>query len=145
MAIDQFHLEQSLPYQTADRAPYQVWQSPGLQVLEGDVFDLDAFDLDGIDRVWDRACLVALERGQRIRYVAMLRRLLPAGSRVLSSVLSYDQRRMSPPPHSVPEAEVRELYRGCDVQVLEIDDVVPPVFAERGHTWFRNTLYLITL
>lgn len=145
LAVRALHDEAGRDADVVDQGAFRAWRSPGLTVLEGDVFALTPDHVQGVDRVWDRACLVALDPARRRQYVALLRALLPAGTRVLANVLSYDPDRMTPPPHAVPEAEVRALYDGCTVQVLDIDDTLPPRWAERGHTWFRRTLYGITL
>lgn len=145
LAVAQLHAEHGLAANVESDGAFKAWRTGRLTVLEGNVFDLTAGQLDDVDRVWDRAAIVALNPGQRIRYVAMLRTLLPAGTKILLNALSYDQRQMSPPPHSVTEVEVRHLYAGCDVEVLETTDVLSPKMRERGLQWMNRTLYQITL
>jgi len=145
VAVQALHQEHGLDTTPEAGGPFQVWQSPRLTVLQGDVFDLGPQHVQGVDRVWDRAALVALMPAQRARYVAHLRTLLPRGARILLNVLVYDPQVMSGPPHSVDEAEVRALYDGADVELLDRKDAMNPRWAERGHAWFRRDLYLITL
>ena len=144
-AVAQLHEEHGLAASVDTEGPFRVWRSPGLTLLEGDVFDLDREHVAGLDRVWDRAALVALRPAQRRAYVDHLRGLLPAGSRVLLSAFAYDPTVMDGPPHSVPRDEVEALYDGASVEVLSVDDTVPGGFAARGHAWWRRTLYHIPL
>lgn len=91
----------------------------GVAILVGDVFALAASDVTGVTAFYDRAALIALMPPQRARYVALLRKLIP-GSPGLLVTIEYDGKLMDPPPHPVPEPEVRKLYQG--VRVAEIDD-----------------------
>lgn len=144
-AVQALHEESGLEARVEEDGAYRAWRSEGLTVLQGDVFELEPRHVEGIDRVWDRAALVALDPPRRLRYAAMLRRLLPEGTQILLSSFAYDQRVMPGPPHSVPEAEVRALYRGATVEVLQSDDTLPPPWEERGHRWWKRSLYRITL
>eukprot|EP00932_Pfiesteria_piscicida_P022414 SRR837773.917.p2 GENE.SRR837773.917~~SRR837773.917.p2 ORF type:complete len:283 (-),score=89.80 SRR837773.917:22-783(-) len=108
-----------------------------LQVLQADMFQVTpemvkggTFESRGMfDMVYDRSALDAVPPEARRDYVAATGRLLRQGGRMLLIVVEYDQakvpidptgRRWSPPPFSVPEAEVRRLFpaRDWDVQVL---------------------------
>jgi hypothetical protein len=50
---------------------------------------------------------------------------------------------MPGPPHSVLEAEVRALYRGHQIELLERDDALAdfPKFAQRGVTRLGEAIY----
>ena len=144
-AVEQLHAEQSIEAEVGVDGSFRAWRSPNLTVLEGDVFDLSEAHVAGVDRVWDRAALVALRPDQRTRYVRHLRDLLDPGARVLLNTFAYDPSVMSGPPHSVTEEEVRDHYAGADVDVVYVDEAVDPAWEARGHRWFRKTLWLITL
>lgn len=94
--------------------PFRAWRSPGLTILQGDVLALTPAILDAVggpvDRVWDRAALVALDPERRVQYVATVRALLGPGAVVLLETFDYEQARKPGPPHAVPEDEVRSLW-----------------------------------
>jgi thiopurine S-methyltransferase len=57
----------------------------------------------------------------RADYVEHLRALMPEGAPGLVVTVEYPQDQMAGPPFSVPEAELRAHYAGCEVELL--DDV----------------------
>ena len=103
--------------------PYESWRVPGLCVLNGDMFALDAAHLPRRPTaVWDRASLVAISPDRREEFVEVVRRVVAPGGRVLLNVFDYDQDEMSGPPFSVPEREVRRLFAGCTLTLLHRKD-----------------------
>ncbi len=54
-----------------------------------------------------RASLVAIEPSLRERYVKLMGELVPRGGRVLLVTISYDSKKASGPPFSVPPEEVQ--------------------------------------
>ncbi|MDP2317026.1 MAG: methyltransferase domain-containing protein [Pseudomonadota bacterium] len=121
-AIVALHEREGRAPTVAPAGPFRAWQSPGLTVLEGDVFALTPDLAGAVDRVWDRAALVALDPERRARYVAMLRALVAPGTIVMLEAFDYDQARRAGPPHAVPEAEVRALWAGARVERLDERD-----------------------
>ncbi|MEM8571674.1 MAG: thiopurine S-methyltransferase [Pseudomonadota bacterium] len=77
----------------------------------GDFFALQGADLGPVDAIYDRAALVALPAKMRPDYAKSLGRLCPGRPQFLISY-DYDQSQTDGPPFSVPEAEIRSLYRG---------------------------------
>ena len=55
---------------------FQSCRSDGLEVLVGDLFELDAEVTGKFDAIWDRAALVALRPSDRDRYAPHLREFL---------------------------------------------------------------------
>lgn len=146
LAVDQLVEEQELSA-TRDRVgPYQRVRAGDLTVLQGDMFALSADHLPSpVDRVWDRAALVALDPPRRRRYAATVRALLPAGARLLVNTFTYDKAVMDGPPHSVAPSEVAELYPGATITTLDERDELTPRFAELGHTWWTTHLLRVQL
>jgi len=87
----------------------------------GDYFALDADALSEVSVVYDRAALVALPPPVRARYVAHARAMLSAGRgvQILLLTIEYDQAAVAGPPHSVDEAEVNQLFEGCEIERLD--------------------------
>lgn len=97
-----------------DLGPYRRWTHPAaprLTVLQGDCLLLGAVRarLPAIDRVWDRAALVALDAPRRALYAATLIEAAP-GADVLLNVFDYGPDLSQGPPHSVQAAELDRLY-----------------------------------
>jgi thiopurine S-methyltransferase len=90
-----------------------------ITLLVGDFFAVTPELLGPIDAVYDRAALVALPAELRAPYVARLRTWLPAEARSLVIALEYDQAVVAGPPFAVLEAELRALYAGASVSLLE--------------------------
>ena len=145
LAVRAFHEASDRAVTPEEDGAFQAWRSEGLTMLQGDVFELQPRHVEGVDRVWDRAALVALTPDQRSRYVGTLRELLPAGTSILLNALVYDDAVMDGPPHAVGEDEVRTLYAGARVEILDREDQLDERWRSRGHSWFRRDLYHIVL
>lgn len=109
-----------------------VYRAPRITILAGDVFAATTEDLGGANALYDRAAMVALPPDVRVRYVAHLRAVLPAGSPGLLVTFDYDQARIAGPPFAVGEAEVRHLYAGAEVSLLHTGPGEGQRFAEAG-------------
>ncbi len=150
-AVAAFHAEQHISATQAPQGAFTAWSSPGVNILQGSIFDLTAADVVGVRRVWDRAALVALTPAQRAAYAQTLRQLLPPGTLVLLSAFEYDPAVMSGPPHSIPIAEVLHHYDGCKTELLASHDdcadgaPMAEALRARGHTFWLSHLWRITL
>ena len=133
------------PTRTPD-GPFEIWESPGLSVYVGDIFELTA-DLAGtFDALWDRAALIALNPTDRTRYAPHVSSFLKKDSRVLLSVLLYDQQKMNGPPFSVTDDEIYRLYAACQsLEKLQSKNVTSrnPMFIEAGLDTVTENLWLI--
>jgi thiopurine S-methyltransferase len=133
------------PTRTPD-GPFEIWESPGLSVYVGDIFELTA-DLAGtFDALWDRAALIALNPTDRTRYAPHVSSFLKKDSSVLLSVLLYDQQKMSGPPFSVTDDEIYRLYAACQsLEKLQSKNVTSrnPMFIEAGLDTVTENLWLI--
>ena len=126
--------------------PIKVYRHDSLTVYCGDVFDVGPEVVGPIDRIWDRAALVALDSSVRPKYVKHLRSLAEPGARLLQNVMEYDQSVMDGPPWSISEAEIRQHYGDLTIDVLRQQDVIDEVrWKERGHQWWKSCAYLVHL
>lgn len=112
-------------------------RSGPITILQGDLFAFPDDVVGRVDRVWDRAAMVALHPDQRSAYVERIRRWL-RGS-LLLDVLVYDPAVMDGPPWSIDEETVRRWYPEATPRrdVDGLDDR----FRVRGHTWFREVAW----
>jgi thiopurine S-methyltransferase len=110
IAVHAFFDTHELPVRERRDGAFQVFEAPGVALLCGDVFDLEARHLADVAAVYDHASLVALDAEDRRRFAGQSCTLLPRGARQLVLTLEYDTHSMQGPPFSVPAAEVGGLY-----------------------------------
>lgn len=130
--------ENRIPFRCWDEGPFRRFVAPKLELWCGDWFALDPERLGPVDRVWDRAAMIAMPEELRGPYVAQLKRLAPGATMLLSGI-TYDPSVMQGPPFPVPVAEARERYGADRVELLAEADVLErePRWKAAGHTWFR--------
>ena len=135
LAVGQFFDEQRVQPAIHESAAGRHFVAGPIELICGDVFDLDAATLSGCSGVYDRAALIALPVDMRRRYAAHRSGVLPARSRMLLITVDYAQAEMEGPPFSVGAEEVAALYADpwqitrlgrCDILADE------PKFSESG-------------
>ncbi len=143
-AIGQFFAEQTLQPHIGESALGRRYHADRIEMIQGDVFALDAATVSGCNVVYDRAALIALPPPMRRRYVREVYAKLPAGCRGMLITLEYPQAEKSGPPFSVEEAEVRELFEPhWRVTVLERRDILAqqPAFIADGVMALHTVVY----
>jgi thiopurine S-methyltransferase len=115
-----------------------------IELVQGDVFALDADAIARCTAVFDRAAIIALPPEMRERYVREVYGKLPSGCRGLLITLEYPQQEKAGPPFSVAEDEVRSLFEGeWRVTLLERRDILgqQPRFQAEGVTALETAVY----
>lgn len=112
--------------------PYEKFVGKHITLLKGDYFDFDEVSAGGkFDAVWDRASLVAIQPDVRENYVRVMGGIMKPGGTVLLAVLDRragtQEAKLSGPPFSVDEKEVRRLFENSDwvesvTKVAEFDE-----------------------
>ena len=110
IAVQAFFEENRIEVDHRPDGAFELWEGGGIQVLNGDFFELTDGNLAGVTAVYDRASLVALPPHMRQGYAQKMAELLPAGTKVLLICFEYPQEQMSGPPFSVTHEEVLALY-----------------------------------
>jgi len=134
--------------------PFKRFVSPlGLTVLQGDHFFLSPAVTGTVDRIWDRASLVAINPAGRVKYVEVLDALLrPEGKILLVSLhrAGGDAEAVSKgPPFSVTEDDVRALFDAerYDIRKLLSQELINDPgykrFVEAGLTSLLEEAYII--
>jgi len=143
IAVAQLFEELGVEPTIDDLGPIRRYRSGDLTVLQGDLFDVMPAHLPaGLDRVWDRAALVALDPPRRRRYAAYLRAVIPSGRLLLNS-FTYDPSVMEGPPHSVSSDEIRTLYAGARIALIDERDELTERFRDLGHSWWQTQVHQI--
>ena len=144
LAIKQFISEHGVVPEVRESKYGTHYLADLVEIVQGDVFALDAVALEDCSGAFDRAALIALPPQLRQRYVDEVYSLLPQGCRCLLITLEYPQGEKQGPPFSVSEAEVRALYEAqWHVEVLERRDILAqqPSFIEEGVTALETVVY----
>jgi thiopurine S-methyltransferase len=119
LAIQQLFAEFDIEPQISEVGKLKCYQTEGLDIFVGDIFDLSAEQLGKVDAIYDRAALVALPPETRKHYTQHLINLTDSAPQLLLC-FEYDQSLMSGPPFSIVGEEVHAHYdQSYDVQQLE--------------------------
>jgi thiopurine S-methyltransferase len=144
LAVEQFFAENGLHPRITETPAGRLHAADGIELMLGDVFDLDAATLASCEAVYDRAALIALPPDLRARYADEVYGRLPIGCLGLLITLEYPQPEKDGPPFSVDEAEVRRLFsKRWDIELLERRDILPhePGFRAEGVTALHTVIY----
>ena len=118
-AVREFFDMHALTPSITSRGPFVEYSAGAITLLAGDFFETTPALVGLLDAHYDRAALIALPADVRPRYVAHLRGLLSASATSLVITLEYDQQRIAGPPFAVLESELRSLYAGRTIELLE--------------------------
>ncbi len=146
IAVRAFFQERGLHAEVDRVGPFERHRHGAIELLCGDLFELDAATLGACDGLYDRAALVALPQPMRARYVTQVAALLPAGARGLLIAFDYPQDQMPGPPFSVSEPELRALYpQHFALEPLAGYDMLEhePRFRQRGLTRLEERVYAL--
>jgi thiopurine S-methyltransferase len=118
-AVRAFFDEHGLTPTVQPDGPVVRYAAGRVTLLAGDLFAVTPAQVGPVDALYDRAAVIALPEALRTRYAAHLRALLAPGSPALVVTFEYPQELMGGPPFSVPEAELRRLYPGQPLELLD--------------------------
>ena len=144
IAVERFFAENSLQATVRDSAQGRHYTAGAIEIICGDIFDVDATTLASCQAAYDRAALIALPPDMRARYTEHVYGQLAADYKGLLLTLDYDQSQMDGPPFSVGEAEIQQLYTGhSSAELISRRDILEkePKFAARGLTWLDTLVF----
>ena len=112
LAVQQLFMELGVTPDCVVSGRLTRYSAPGIDIFQGDIFDLARADLGAVDGVYDRGALVALPQPLRRRYATHLAAITKQASQLLVSI-TYEQGRSTGPPFSVTGDEIARLYEGA--------------------------------
>jgi thiopurine S-methyltransferase len=145
-AVEAFFAENDIDAARRPSGPFVLWTADGIEIYQGDFFDLTADAMAGVGAVFDRASLIALPPAMRERYAAHLREILPHDASILLVTMEYPQAEMKGPPFAVTEDDVTALYADSfEIEQVGSNDVLAanPHFRERGLTRLTEKIYVL--
>jgi len=123
---------------------FTVYRCGRIAVYCGDFFSLEPEHLNGVDSVYDRAALVAMNEELRPAYARQMGKLITAGSNYLLITFTYDQSKMDGPPFSVTDDEV-QLHYGDQFDIKQLGGESGPEILgnlkDRGLDSVAETVY----
>ncbi|MCA9514960.1 MAG: hypothetical protein KC635_08460 [Myxococcales bacterium] len=145
-AVRDYFAERGITPEALSVSGVPALRSDGVTLLCSDFHAVTLAHTGPIQRVFDRASMIALPPETRPRYAAHLLSLMPPGGRILLVTTTYDQGLASGPPFSVPDDEVRAYYGAtCDVRVLARETSTErPAAVAAGGGQAMATVWLIT-
>lgn len=149
-AAEAFFVENNLEFTVSEKTDFTVFsgikEAAGLDIWAGDFFNLTSNDLAGCKAYFDRAAMIALPDELRLQYAVHMGRLMQPGTSGLLLTISYDQSKMSGPPHSVPDENVRKLL-GESFDICELEHYSGAQrlgnLAQRGLETLDERIYLL--
>lgn len=142
-AVDEFFAERSLAPVVAAGERAVAHSMDGLTLLTADLFGLARGDVGAVTSVWDRAALVAMPPELRPRYARALCELAPGATMLL---VTFRHDFGGGPPFSVSDDEVRALYDGADVALIDAQPGVPsPSMQAKGMKGLEERVWRIVL
>jgi thiopurine S-methyltransferase len=149
IAIETFLAENKLHarmHTASDGTHYEITtaQGGGIEIINGDVFEIDPASLAECNAFYDRAATIALPAPQRDRLAHDVYDKLPADARGLLITLAYPPHEMDGPPFPVNEAEVQRLFASnWKIEQLDRRDILAsqPHFSEQGVTALHTAVY----
>ncbi len=140
IAVAQLFTELGVAPSLTSEAKVSRYSAANIDILVGDIFDLDRADLGRVDAIYDRAALVAFPEGSRAQYAAHLMAITDRAPQLLIC-FGYDQRLQPGPPFSVSSDEVARHYQDSyDLEMLMHLDVAGGL---RGKCPATETIWLL--
>lgn len=125
LAVEQFFAEHGLQPTVRDSSQGRHYAAGDIEIICGDIFELDERTLAGCQGIYDRAALIALPADMRQAYVDHVYGHLPEGCAGLLITLDYPQEQMGGPPFSVPDEEIQALFASrTKAHVIERRDIL---------------------
>ncbi|GAB3345014.1 thiopurine S-methyltransferase [Marilutibacter aestuarii] len=144
LAVEQFFQAQGLEPAIESVGAARHYRAGDIELVCGDVFDLDPALLADCEAVFDRAALIALPAAIRQRYAREVYGRLPRGCRGLLVSLEYPPHEKQGPPFPVGPAEIDALFAAdWSIQSLQRQDILAeqPRFIDEGVTTLWTAAY----
>ena len=110
IAAEQFFEQEQKNYTCRQEHKFTIFESGGIQLWQGDFFDLDPDRLPSVDLVYDKAALIALPPERRKPYAKLQKACCHSATELFISTFEYPEQEMSGPPFSIFKEELERLY-----------------------------------
>lgn len=117
IACRDFFIENGIPHTEKTIEGFILFESLDITLWCGDFFNLPQEIWDKVTGIYDRAALVALPEDLREKYAAEVVKRTKKIEVFLIS-FEYPEGTIQGPPFSVPEAEIKKIYDGLHIKLL---------------------------
>ena len=114
-AAVEFFAEHAINPEVTRLGDHAIYKAGELTIVVGDWFSTTPELVGHVDGFYDRAALIALGPDVRPKYIEQLRALVGSEAWGIVIGLEYPAAQYQPPPHSVPDREVRGYYRAIEL------------------------------
>lgn len=144
-ACEAFFSENKIDFTTEPHSGFTLFKGERIRIFGGDFFSLSSSEVGAIDRLYDRAALIALPNETRVRYVRHLLALIAESTKnpdfeFLQIILERTPSDTQGPPFSISPEEIRTHY-GSRFEIGEISrekvDATSPVGSSTVEHVFR--------
>jgi thiopurine S-methyltransferase len=142
-AVRAFFEEHRLTPEVKAGSHVRSYAAGGITILSGDFFAVTKEDVGRVDALYDRAALVALPDAMRPKYVRRLRALLAPDALALLITFEFSK-TVAEPPFSVGEDEVRTLYEGARIDLIDAAPAHAPRLSASGVTAIDHCFAIAT-
>lgn len=146
LAVSQFFEEQKLAPSMYEAPDGMHYVAGPIEIVQGDVFGLNAAAIASCMAIYDRAALIAMPPDMRENYVRHIYGNLPNGCRGQLITLEYPQYEKAGPPFSVGNSEVQALFgENWTMSISERRDILAQQasFKAEGITSLTTAVYRI--
>lgn len=114
IACREFFNENNITVDESVIPGFKVFTSASIKLFCGDFFNLPESVWKEVTGLYDRAALVALPSDMRKKYAQEI--VSKVKAEILLISFEYPEGAIQGPPFSVPESEVRSIYKGCEIE-----------------------------
>lgn len=132
-----FFIENSLQFQLEEiENGTKIFRALNIEIICGDIFELDKKYYKDCDLIFDRASLVALPTELREKLYQLYLEMIQNGSTLFTIVFEYDQQMMQGPPFAILPSEIKDKF---DQFQLKHINSVQTSFGENKMSFKHNT------
>ena len=137
IACREFFNENNITVNESSIPGFKIFESASITLYCGDFFNLPEKVWKEITGVYDRAALVALPEDVRRKYASEI--ATKSHAEILLISFEYGEGTLQGPPFSVPESEIRSIYRGCSVEKIDShSESVRDIAVSENAFWIRT-------
>ncbi len=119
IACRDFFIENGIKFTEKSVKDFVVFESESITLWCGDFFKLPQDVWNSVTGIYDRAALVALPEDIRQKYAAEITKRRVAPVEILLISFEYPQGSIQGPPFSVPETEIRNIYKAFESKLIQ--------------------------
>ncbi|MFP5386199.1 MAG: thiopurine S-methyltransferase [Bacteriovoracia bacterium] len=119
IACHDFFQENGIKHTETKVQDFVIYKSENITLWCGDFFKLPQEVWNQTSGIYDRAAYIALPEEIRLKYAEEITKKAPRKFEILMITVEYAEGAIQGPPFSIPEQEVKNLYKEFSIQKLQ--------------------------